>query len=258
MSPGANRMNNEARVAVLVDCDNTQPAVVEYALRVIAKFGRVVLKRGYGNHTTLANKWQETLVSLAFTPCLQYQYAARKNTSDMALALDALEALFDQRADCFFLVTSDSDFVYLCRKLRERGATVHIVGEAKTPGPLRTASDQFFEWTPPVATPALPEPAAASPAQRQKAQVVQAAAIVKRRPKFVIEAVRLLADDTSEGKIALGILGQYLRRTNPEFSPTGFGYTGLLDMLKAYDLLALKKEEGGHYTVRLAAEPAPS
>ena len=119
--------DHESRVAVLVDCDNTTPEILEYALRVVAQFGRVVLRRGYGNHTTLANKWQEALVRLAFTPCLQYQYAAGKNTSDIALALDAIEALFDRRADTFCLVTSDSDFAYLCRKLRERGATVIMV-----------------------------------------------------------------------------------------------------------------------------------
>ncbi len=59
--------DNESRVAVLVDCDNTTPEILEYALRVVAQFGRVVLRRGYGNHTTLANKWQEALVRLAFT-----------------------------------------------------------------------------------------------------------------------------------------------------------------------------------------------
>lgn len=244
-------MNNESRVAVLVDCDNTNPTAVEFALRVVAKFGRVVVKRGYGNHATLANSWRETLVSLAFTPCLQYQYAAGKNTADMALALDALEILFDQRADCFFVVTSDSDFVYLCRKLRERGATVYIVGEAKTPAALRNASDQFFEWTPPVAVQAAPEPATPSTPPRPKAE----SPVVKRRPKFVVEAVALLASDTSEGKVHLSTLGQYLRRTNPEFSPAAFGYSGLLEMLKSYDLLSLKKEEGGHSTVRLANGP---
>lgn len=143
--------STDSRVAVLVDCDNTSPEVLEHALKVVAQFGRVVLRRGYGNHGTLANKWQEALVRLAFTPCLQYQYAAGKNTSDIALALDAMEALFDLRADTFCLVTSDSDFAYLCRKLRERGATVYIVGEAKTPPALRNASDQFFEWTKPAA-----------------------------------------------------------------------------------------------------------
>ena len=134
------QINGDSRVAVLVDCDNTTPEILEYALKVIAKFGRVVLRRGYGNSTTLAQKWQEALVRLAFTPCLQFQYASKKNTSDIALALDAVEALFDQRADTFCLVTSDSDFAYLCRKLRERGASVCIVGEEKTPDALRNAS----------------------------------------------------------------------------------------------------------------------
>jgi len=240
----------EPRVAVLVDCDNTSPEILEYALRVVAQFGRVVLRRGYGNHSTLAKTWQEALVRLAFTPCLQYQYAAGKNTADIALALDALEAMFDHRADKFCLVTSDSDFAYLCRKLRERGAMVCIVGEPKTPDALRNASDQFFEW----------EPENTTEAEQRDANVTQAKTeqtkppVIKRRPKFVVDAVALLADSTSEGQVHLGALGQYLKRTDPGFSPTNFGHSGLLDMLKTYDLLSLKKAEGGHYTVGLSKQ----
>ncbi|WP_374522746.1 NYN domain-containing protein [Hydrogenophaga sp.] len=240
--------DHESRVAVLVDCDNTTPEILEYALRVVAQFGRVVLRRGYGNHNTLANKWQEALVKLAFTPCLQYQYAAGKNTSDIALALDAMEALFDRRADTFCLVTSDSDFAYLCRKLRERGATVHIVGEAKSPDALRNASDQFFEWV-------RPEPAAvAQPKGPSKTEVVKpdpAKPAPKLRPMFVVDAVALLAADTSEGKVSVGGLGSYLKRADPSFSPKVYGHSGLLDMLKTYELLKVQQEAGGHWTVRL-------
>jgi uncharacterized protein (TIGR00288 family) len=252
--------STESRVAVLVDCDNTAPDVLEHALRVVAQFGRVVLRRGYGNHTTLANKWQEPLVRLAFTPCLQFQYAAGKNTSDIALALDALEAMFDHRADTFCLVTSDSDFAYLCRKLRERGAQVVIVGEAKTPAALRNASDQFFEWVRPavdvtgngagavVASRVLVE----SPAGKtEPPKVDPMKPVVKWRPKFVVAAVELLAANTSDGKVNLGPLGQYLKRTDPAFSPKTYGHSGLLDMLRTYDLLALQQEPGGHWTVRL-------
>ncbi|MBL8323690.1 MAG: NYN domain-containing protein [Rubrivivax sp.] len=226
----------EGRVAVLVDCDNTSPEILEHALRVVAQFGRVVLRRGYGNHATLANKWQEALVRLAFTPCLQYQYASGKNTSDIALALDALEALFDARADTFCLVTSDSDFAYLCRKLRERGATVHIVGEAKSPDALRNASDQFFEWQP-------SDPAAAAEATKAAARKQP----VKGRPKSVAAAVTLLAADTSEGRVGLGALGQYLKRTDPAFSTKAFGYSGLLDMVKAYPDLRVEGDGAGHW-----------
>jgi len=245
----------ESHVAVLVDCDNTSPEVLEYALRVVAQFGRVVLRRGYGNHATLANKWQEALVRLAFTPCLQYQYASGKNTSDIALALDAMEALFDERADTFCLVTSDSDFAYLCRKLRERGATVHIVGEAKTPDALRNASDQFFEWIKPAIGDPATSGAPLKPGELKQEVLKPEAAkpATKRRPLFVVEAVKLLASDTSEGKVHLGSLGQYLKRTDPAFSPQNYGHSGLLDMLRSYDLLTLQQEPGGHWSVR----PAP-
>ena len=252
-------LHAEARVAVLVDCDNTSPEVLEHALKVVAQFGRVVLRRGYGNHATLANRWQEALVRLAFTPCLQYQYASGKNTADIALALDAMEALFDRRADTFCLVTSDSDFAYLCRKLRERGATVHIVGEAKTPPALRNASDQFFEWSKPAAAEApAAEPNGQGPSPAMKAEAPRpepSKPAAKRRPKFIVEAVRLMASDTSEGKVHLGGLGQYLKRTDPAFSPQAFGHSGLLDMLRTYDLLTVQREPGGHWSVSLSPEP---
>jgi uncharacterized protein (TIGR00288 family) len=255
--------SSESRVAVLVDCDNTSPEVLEHALKVVAQFGRVVLRRGYGNHGTLANKWQEALVRLAFTPCLQYQYASGKNTSDIALALDALEALFDRRADTFCLVTSDSDFAYLCRKLRERGATVHIVGEAKSPDALRNASDQFFEWVKPGSTAeSLPQGAAPAPkpadAKPPTIKTDPAKHAQKRRPLMVVEAVKLMAADTAEGKVHLGPLGQYLKRTDPAFSPQTYGHSGLLDMLRTYDLLTVQQEAGNYWTVRLAPPPDAS
>ncbi|WP_373288226.1 NYN domain-containing protein [Halopseudomonas pertucinogena] len=253
----------------MVDCDNVSPEILPYALRMAAQFGRVVLRRGYGNHSTLANRWQEALVRLAFTPHLQYQYASGKNTADIALALDALEIMFDQRADVFCLVTSDSDFAYLCRKLRERGARVCIVGEGKTPEALRNASDQFFEWSlaemdteagdsdekAPVRkeTPARTEPVKAEPG---KDAARDAGKPAKRRPRFVVEAVSLLASESSDGKVGLGPLGQYLKRTDPAFTPKGYGHSGLLDMLKTYDLLEVRQDSGGGWFVYLAESSA--
>lgn len=236
--------NTDARVAVLVDCDNTSPEILEHALHMVAQFGRVVLRRGYGNHSTLANRWQEALVRLAFTPCLQYQYAAGKNTADIALALDAMEAMFDDRADTFCLVTSDSDFAYLCRKLRERGATVYIVGETKTPEALRNASDQFFEWhrqEPPAETVDTTEPKSEPPPKPQ----------VKKRPKSLITAVALLAGDTPDGRVGLGGLGQYLKRTDPAFSAKVYGHATLSDMVRTYPDLVMKQEPGTGFWVSL-------
>ncbi len=244
--------DEESRVAILIDCDNVPPEILEYALLISAQFGRATIRRGYGNQRTLADRWRDVLVSSAFSPCLQYQYASGKNTADLALALDALEALFDERVDVFCLVTSDSDFAYLCRKLRERGSMVYIIGEPKTPSALRNASDQFFEW--------VREDGAATPLgetgpedAKQKAVDTKGIANNKtkpqQRPIFVVKAVTLLASESVDDKVHLGQLGQYLKRTDPAFSPKTYGYTGLLEMLKTYDLLAVHKESSGGWSV---------
>lgn len=254
----------EGRVAVLVDCDNVSPDILDHALLMAAQFGRVVLRRGYGNPGTLSSKWQDALVRQAFTPHLQYQYASGKNTADIALALDALEAMFDDRADTFCLVTSDSDFAYLCRKLRERGATVCIVGEAKTPVALRNASDQFFEW---IREAAVPDPSSETAEKvitkaevAFKHEAVKAEStkpLPKRRPRFVVEAVGLLAAAIPDAWVNVGTLGHYLKRTDPAFSPKIYGHSGLLEMLKTYDLLAMRQETGGHWSVGLAPQLEP-
>ncbi len=248
----------EAAVAILIDCDNVSPDIVDFALRMAAQAGRVTVRRGYGNSVTLGRNWEQTLVRQAFTPCLQFQYAAKKNTSDIALALDALETQVDKRADTFCLVTSDSDFAYLCRKLRERGATVYIVGEAKTPDALRNACDLFFEWTPEALSDAKtkdldsPEAGPSLPAQKKEAKAAAAGPLPKRRPRFVVEAVALLASSSPDGRVTLNSLGQYLKRADPAFNPTIYGHSGLLSMIKTYDLLNPHQEESGHWTVSLA------
>lgn len=250
----AQQDGRESRVAVLVDCDNVQPAILDHVLRFVARFGRVVVRRGYGNPETLASaRWQKELVQQAFTPNLQYQYASGKNTADIALALDALEMLFDDKVDTFCFVTSDSDFAYLCRKLRERGAAVCIVGEEKTPLALRNASDHFSEWRPAVQEPGSSDASADAFITNGESPkpVDHVSKHGKPRPMFVVRAVADMAADSAEGKIALSALGNYLRRTNPAFTPDSYGYSGLLEMLKTYDLLELIQEQGGHWMVKL-------
>lgn len=245
----ANGERKESRVAVLVDCDNVDPRILDHALRFMAQFGRVVVRRGYGNHGTLGNRWQTKLVELAFTPCLQYQFASGKNTADIALALDAMEMLFDEIVDTFCIVTSDSDFAHLCRKLRERGALVCIVGEEKSPSALRNASDHFSEWHPEADAPA-------EPAIEKRPVTDLGKPLPKRRPLFVVNAVKMMASGSSDDKITLSALGSYLRRTDPAFTPGAYGFSGMLEMLRTYDLLKLVQEPGGHWTVQLASTPA--
>jgi hypothetical protein len=97
-----------------------------------------------------------------------------------------------------------SDFAGLCRKLRERGATVHVIGEAQTPEALRIASDPFFQWMPPEASPptgATPQPA--KPPAPPKPRL---------RPKSVVSAIKRVAAESPDGRVPAICLTCALRR----------------------------------------------
>ena len=250
------------RVAVLIDCDNVYPAIVDHAIRKAAAMGRLVFKRGYGTPETLHRKWKDVLVNHAFTPCLQYPYASGKNTSDIALSLDALEALLDQRADVFVLVTSDSDFAYLCRKLSERGAVVFVVGDVKSPAALRKAAQEFFEWRPPQAVTSAVKPAPAPAAALPRAPAPQKPATPiatpkvptpgKKTPALLRQAVSHLAASTKGGEVDGNALMQYLKKTHPGFSPKTYGHAGLMKMVKSDAGLRHAAGASGVWTVSLA------
>lgn len=246
------------RIAVLVDCDNMPADSLRFALRAMAQFGRIVVRRGYGNHATLTAKWRESLVEYAFTPHLQFQYAAGKNTADIAMAIDAVELLFDDRADAYCLVTSDSDFSYLCRRLRERGSNVFIVGERRTPQALRNASDQFFELE--LLRQEYADPAAeAAGAGEGKSQSGSAgpskAALLAQRAAEIIAGLALLAEESDDGWVSLTALNSYIRRTDPGFDTKRYGFKRFLDMVQAQPRLETRLT-GSVWLVRARATAA--
>ena len=128
----------ETRVAVLVDCDNTTPEILDYALRVVAQFGRVVLRRGYGNHTTLTRNWQEALVRQAFTPCLQFPVRCRQRTLPTSPWRSTPWRPCSTTGQTSSASSPATPILPTCAaSSANRGATVCIVGEAKTPDALR-------------------------------------------------------------------------------------------------------------------------
>ena len=77
------------------------------------------------------------------------------------------------------------------------------------------------------------------------------APVVKRRPRFIIEVVKeLAADGETEGGVLLTKLGQRLKDDNPLFSPKDYGHSGLLQMIRTYDLLCVEPDDRGRWVVR--------
>ncbi|HEY0973126.1 MAG TPA: NYN domain-containing protein [Solimonas sp.] len=137
-------MADLSKLAVLIDADNTQPAIAGPLLAEIAKYGVANVKRIYGDWTTdNLNGWKKVLVQHAIQPIQQFGYTTGKNATDSAMIIDAMDLLYTGRFDGFCLVSSDSDFTRLASRLREAGLTVYGFGERKTPTSLRAACDLF-------------------------------------------------------------------------------------------------------------------
>ena len=222
------------RLAVLIDADNAQAAVIEGLLAEIAKFGEATVKRIYGDFTSQTSaSWKKVLQKYAIKPVQQFAYTTGKNATDSALIIDAMDLLYTHKFDGFCLVTSDSDFTGLASRIREEGLTVYGFGEQKTPEAFRNACHKF------ILTEILRQSAQsdATP-QVDKAELAQPAkdATPKAKPnkfpkKFVLEALEQSSDDS--GWAHLGAFGSYLTKLQPDFDSRLYGFKKLSDLVRS-------------------------
>ncbi len=132
------------RIALLIDSENISAKYIKPVMHEIAKYGRIVIARFYGDIWTLSKEWHQTALNYAIKPMHQYNVASGKNAADMAMAIDALEMMYQEKVNTFFLITSDSDFTPLAMKLREGGMTVIGIGtEKKVTEAFKSACNEF-------------------------------------------------------------------------------------------------------------------
>jgi hypothetical protein len=133
------------RLAVLIDADNATARIAGRLFEEIAKIGEASVRRIYGDFSGPRLKpWADILAQHAIIPQQQFAYTAGKNSSDIALVIDAMDLLHSGRFDGFCLVSSDSDFTRLASRIREQGVDVYGFGEQKTPESFRQACRRFI------------------------------------------------------------------------------------------------------------------
>ncbi len=226
------------RLAVLIDADNAQAAVIEGLLAEIARFGEATVKRIYGDFTaTTSSSWKKVLQRYAIKPVQQFAYTTGKNATDSTLIIDAMDLLYTRKFDGFCLITSDSDFTGLAMRLREEGLIVLGFGEKKTPDAFRNACHKFV-FTEVLRSGTVADPTDLPPkAKSSKKLVPPQTPAVKTEPKaefpkkFVLTALEQSIDDA--GWAQVGTFGSYLTKLQPDFDSRLYGYKKLSDLVKA-------------------------
>ncbi len=109
------------KIALLVDGDNAQAKLMDLVLEEASKYGKVTIRRVYGDWTTQhMNHWKAILNEMAFNPIQKFSYTTGKNSTDSALIIDAMDILHDNLVDGFCIVSSDSDYTGSCETDKRR------------------------------------------------------------------------------------------------------------------------------------------
>jgi len=222
-------MENLQRIAVLIDADNTQIGKLEKVMREISTYGRIVVRRAYGNwkKDNLKN-WEDELKRLAIKAVQQFDYVSGKNATDMAMVIDAVDLLHTGIYDAFVIVASDSDYTPIAIKLRESAVHIIGVGEKKTPEAFRNACDEFIYLE-----------NLSSETQQLTAENEEVVKSEDSSNSGIDEIHSLLKmayekyqDD--EGYAHVSSAGIFIKRAKPDFDSRTYGYLKLTDLLKAY------------------------
>lgn len=132
------------RLAVLIDAENARAAHMDTVMAHVHQLGRATVRRAYGDWTTpQLQPWKPLLETHAILPCQQFRPIKGKNTSDIALVMDAMELLHEQRADGICLVSSDSDYTGLARRAKESNLLFYGFGQRHTHRAFVAACDAF-------------------------------------------------------------------------------------------------------------------
>lgn len=247
---------NVLRLAVLIDADNVPASIIEPLLAEITGIGEVSVKRVYGDFTSsYNNKWKETLNKFAIKPVQQFAYTTGKNSTDIALIIDAMDLLHSGRFIGFCIVSSDSDYTGLAVRIKEEGLQVYGFGQKHTPEAFRNACHKFtsFEVLKTnvseeveiveekadsnsikiAAKTSIKDKAAisvkdkasleeTSQANTKEESSAKGNAYSEKIPMLVIkEAIRISCDDS--GYASLAQVGEKIRRMKPDFDPRLYG-----------------------------------
>ena len=197
-----------------------------------------------------------------------------KNSADIRMVVDALDLCYTKaHVQTFVIISGDSDFSPLVSKLRENDKVVIGVGVKNSTSDLLIANcDEFIfyddlvrEKKRPVARRAAPKAAAGNePKPTAKPAAVEVKPPAKKGDEerraealdLLVETLEALATERGDdGKIWGSMVKQALKRRNPGFNESYYGFrsfTALLEAAEKAGLVALERDEkSANYALRL-------
>ncbi|PWR02219.1 Maebl [Meridianimarinicoccus roseus] len=235
-------------LAVLIDADNVPASYAEAIFEEIASFGEASIRRIYGDFARDGLRgWSKKLANLAIVPMQAPSNTRGKNSSDIALVIDAMDILHTGRFDGFVLVSSDSDFTRLASRIREQGIDIYGMGEQKTPESFRRACKRFIYVENLTSGDAEPLEVADEPADQPSPRSAKKLKPIDAR-NLIFRAFDAIEQD--DEWYSLGQIGQHITAANPDFDPRNYGKKKLSDLMAELKMFELRRGPGNQFEAR--------
>lgn len=229
-------MSKLKNIAVLIDADNISSQRIDWVFAQIQTLGMITTKRIYGDFAkSHLSSWESAILKYAIEKKHQTSYSTGKNSSDIALAIDAMDLLYTHQCDAFCIVSSDSDFIGLALRLRRNNIQVFGFGENKTIKEFRQVCSQFFEI---------------GDNNQTKSNTLNTSTIKKftanelKCDSKLLNALRESVEKTLKSNWAnYAQINSYLQQKYAQLKPSDYGYEKWSDILLMIDLFECKKLE---------------
>ena len=252
------KTDNLQNIVLLIDAENTRLSSLEDIIKEISTRGRIVVKRAYADwkRPTLKN-WEPQLIRLAIKAVQQFNYVSGKNTSDIALVIDAMDLLHEKFYDAFVLVSSDSDFTPLAIRLIESGVHVIGVGDKRTLQSFRNACSEFIlleslndeqKGTAENTSDGLSE--------REDEEADESEDLPDLPTIDEIHNLLKIASDKyqdGDGFVNVAAAGNYIKRVRPDFYCQAYGFSKLSELIEYFSEYYEVKRYSGKGTVTIVA-----
>jgi uncharacterized LabA/DUF88 family protein len=240
-------MENKLNIAVLIDGDNAQPKLIKEIIEEVSKYGKARIRRIYGDWTSQQmNSWKATINQHSISPIQKFSYTTGKNSTDGSLIIDAMDILHGKNIEGFCIVSSDSDYTGLAKRIREEGLFVMGIGEKKTPEAF-VKSCEVFTYTENLKNVGNEESETKIPKSKKQT--------ADQKIKVVVEKVKLSKEDfktinkafyistNEEDKAHISTLGLNIRKIDPSFDPRSYGFKNLTTLFENIDKFEVIKNK---------------
>jgi hypothetical protein len=241
-------------IAVLIDGDNAQSKLIKELIEEVSKYGKATIRRIYGDWTTpQMNSWKDIINQYSINPIQKFSYTTGKNSTDSSLIIDAMDILHSNSVNGFCIVSSDSDYTGLAKRIREEGLFVMGIGRKTTPKAF-VNSCEVFTFTENLKTEpevsgekTIEEAGAKKSSQRKKVnQKVTKKAETKGESSeldisIIDKAFEISINEEDEAYIAK--VGLSLRKIDPSFDPRTYGFKTLTQLFQSIKKYAIVKNE---------------